>query len=463
MRKLAILMIGCLLYPLQVFADIDWSLDQAESIQGGWERGGNPTIPVCLGADPHGIRRPGKLVNGRCNLAYEDREFSSDPVGILKGTPGEYSWESVNRAKPINWMRFHAGTAGNQDVFICRAKHRKNQIFDRGMHPGEYVGRECRYGYGGRAETVSNILTDGNLGDIESLFLSSFDVLYVPRPVLSDAERRIADAAVSEIEAHWLNKHGFLNIYAPDNEVNDNENPTLFSAEYIFLLRQLGLLTGERRRRYGDWARRAISSIRLEPGLFDRIPEDRTFDRDERCIRHFSRDEQIGLIVIDWAFDYELGFARELYERGERDGWQFENRTWRPNGGEAQRICNKKEQWVSPSNLKVLLERQRTWKFRGLARSASGHDPQAPDVAEIIGGLMITANRDPESTSGKILAHMRGQILLESQIDVIGKSFAVYENHMIDQYGANPLRGLFGIYFQNSNHPIHILVDLYKH
>ncbi|OAD24084.1 hypothetical protein THIOM_000068 [Candidatus Thiomargarita nelsonii] len=55
----------------------------------------------------------------------------------------------------------------------------------------------------------------------------------------------------------------------------DNENPVLFTAEYLFLLDKLGVLRGDLKARYQQKIKQAIAKLQLEPGLFDRYPEDK--------------------------------------------------------------------------------------------------------------------------------------------------------------------------------------------
>ncbi|MBY6164865.1 DUF3421 domain-containing protein [Pseudooceanicola nitratireducens] len=441
---------------------LEWSADisvQTEAIQGGWEEGGSPALRVCRGKDPAGNLRPGKLVSGNCNIVSGGKEVAVPAIGILIAPDSaQYSWEGINDAKPPEMKRFYDKTSGGEPLFVCRAKMREYLVLDKGMHPGELSGMECRFGYGGEAQ----IAHDDEFSDAGVYFNSPYQVLYSPRTPLTDTQISIAEAAISKIDEKWRNQHGFINIYEVNRSSNDNENPTLFTAEYIFLLKQLGLLTGDRRQELKEWAIQAVDKIRVTPGLFVRIPEDRYVDRDIQCTRIFSRDEMTGLIVIDFAFDYELGFAQEIYQRGVESGWLFDNRSWRPDGSIGD-VCTHGE-WHSASSFKAVFDSYRTPKFQGLVAAATGQSVSLPQLSEVIGGLYITQSRDPESTSGKILGMMRAKIFAQSNLPEINKAYAVFENHMYNQYGYQPMVGMFETYFNaRQDHPFHTLVELYDH
>lgn len=439
---------------------IRWSTEpsvQEPAIEGGWEEGGHPKLSVCRGKDTAGLLRPGKLVGNKCNIVTGGREISVTSAGVLVGqSPEQYSWEGINDVKPTGMKRYFDGMSDGKSIFICRAKMRELLILDKGIHPGELNGLECRFGYDGKPQIVH----DDELGDIGTYFHSPYHVLYVPRAPLTNDEKRLAEDAISEIDENWRNKHGFLNIYETNRASNDNENPTLFTAEYIFLLKQLGLLTGERRNEIKRWTLNAVEKLRVAPGLFVRIPEDRYVDRDIQCTRIFSRDEMTGLIIMDYAFDYELGFSKEIYQRGIESGWLFDNRSWRPDGSIGD-VCTHGE-WHSATSIKAVFDSYRTPKFQGLVSAAVNQPVAFPDLVEILGGLYITQNRDPQSTSGKILGMMRAEIFAQRDLPEINKSYAIFKNHMYNQYGNRPLAGMFQTYFNaRRDHPFHTLVQLY--
>lgn len=433
-------------------------LSNHSSVQGGWEEGGQSQLPVCLGRDGNGQLRPGKYLSSRCNIAFGSQELSVHAEEILVANGGQYSWEGVNDGKPSDWMRLWAAKVDGRDAFICRAKHRKFDVLDRGVHPGEMFGLECRYGYNNAVE----IVRDDKFGDIATFVNSPFEVLYVPRQALTAEEMEEILAIVSEVDGRWRDKHGFINITQIDSGDIDNENPVLFTAEYLFLLKKLGVLEGEIRSSYFSWAQAALDDIRLEAGLFDRRPEDKSVDRDSVCVRHFSRDEQIGLVIIDWAFDFQLGLATELFAYGKANDWVFENRAWRQDGSHGEKICHHNE-WLDADGLKAKAQGFRTPKFQGFVSLAARQNISEIQAAEISGGYLITMNRPAQSTSGKILGVLRREVLSHSSNELVGKAIALFENRLYEQYGSSPLKGMYGVYFPNLDHPFHRLVGYYKH
>ena len=433
-------------------------LSNHASVQGGWEESGQPQLPVCLGRDGSGQRRPGKYLKNRCNIPSGGQELSVHTEVILASNGGAYSWEGINDGKPSDWLRLWAAKADGRDTFICRANHRKLGVLDKGVHPGEMFGLECRYGYSGGVEIVK----DDEFGDVTTFVNSPFEVLYVPRSASTTEEKKEILNIVSEVDEQWRDRHGFLNINQIDSDDIDNENPVLFTAEYLFLLKKIGVLEGEIRDSYFSWAQTALDKIRLTSGLFDRRPEDKLADRDNVCVRHFSRDEQIGLIIIDWAFDFELGLAAELFAYGEANGWIFENRAWRRDGSRGEKICHHGE-WLDTDGLEAKAQGFRTPKFQGLVSSATRQNISKVQAAEISGGYLITMNRPAQSTSGKILGILRREILSQSSNDLVGKAIALFENRLYNQYGSSPLKGMYGVYFSNPGHPFHRLVGYYKH
>ena len=204
-----------------------------------------------------------------------------------------------------------------------------------------------------------------------------------------------------------------------------------------------------------------IDALRLESGLFDRYPEDVKANRDKKCIRHFSRDEQIALLAIDHVFQRELGFSQELYEYGRKHkrlaSWHYENRMWRKNGRHVKWVC---EHGKKKDGLAATKYGLRTPKFRGLVKAANNASVDALAVAEIVAGLKITGDRPPGKTSGKILVFLRMEILRKANNKLINKALARFENKMYEKYGQNPLHRLMMIYLKHPEHPIRRLAAL---
>lgn len=440
----------CFPQDLDVWVDPK-SISSASHFEGGWEEDG-VVRSACLAQMQNSEYIAGKLIGTQCNVAQNGIEVATSAKAILSNKNVRLSWEAINNSKPEGWVRVNVGQFEGRDVFACRAKHRDFGLFDKGVHVGTLSGLECRYGYDGQQVVVR----DDPWGDIATLATSPFWVLYREKLDLSGEQKRQIEEAIFEIEGHWLDKHGFLNISKRDSLEIDNENPVLFTAEYLFLLRELGMLEGARRTRYLTWARSAIDKLRLKPGLFDRRPEDKLEDRGNHCVRHFSRDEQIGLLLIDHVFDNELGISKEISEFGRNNNWIFENRSWRADGSIGNKICHHGE-WFDSDSIKAKAQGWRSPKSQGLFIASVDETLDAPHVAEIVGGLAITARRAPNETSGKILAYLRSPILRGANNELVNQAFALFENAMYDQYGAQPFYRLLEIYFKAQDHPIHIL------
>ncbi|OAD19014.1 hypothetical protein THIOM_005373, partial [Candidatus Thiomargarita nelsonii] len=422
--------IALILFSSQAASEISWQpvingQIPPNAIQGGWEANGTP-LPVCR-AYRGNERHPGKVVSGRCNYGYGGRESSSSRYDVLVGQDQEYSWEDIGKSTPPGWYPFAGGHEPGRILYICRAKHRTHFVVDKGVHPGKMVGDHCHYGYGGSEQRASRAA-----------------ILYVKPSKTTSSQQDKIHQIVQEVEKRWFDKHGFmrLNPHAGSKGAEiDNENPVLFTAEYLFILDKLGVLRGELKSRYQQRIKQAIAKLQLEPGLFDRYPEDKYKNRDTVCIRHFSRDEQIGLVVLDKVFDWQLGLARDLVNYGKTHkrlggNWHYENRFWRAEGTPVDWVCHHGEIKKGLAAEKYGI---RTPKFRGLLKMAVGESPDFLAIAEIIGGLKLTARKPVGETSGKILAYLRSAILENSRQHEIKNAVGAFYQEMLFQYGERPL------------------------
>ena len=260
----------------------------------------------------------------------------------------------------------------------------------------------------------------------------------------------IIEEIKSEVEEKWLDPTGFLRLI-PSDEADqdfDNENPSLFTSEYVYLLWKLNALSPE----WDDHrVKQLIDPLRLEPGLFDR----RKGSRD----RHFSRDEQIGLITFDLVFGYRLGFARELYEYGRNQSppYCYQNRNWSSPGKHDRPVFDELGNQISEAELTI--QGLRRPRFRELLRSALGKEPSNQGVTEMAVALQVTADSDHKDTSGKILASLQLDVFREHHwlVDI---AYANFETKLRQSYGKNYLSGLFDIFFLRQDHPIRRLSKL---
>lgn len=260
-----------------------------------------------------------------------------------------------------------------------------------------------------------------------------------PLPNLSQEQKQEVLAIVTEVEKQWLDPYGFMRL-TPDPSKKaeiDNENPVLFTSEYLYLLWRLGMLEGELRERYREKILRMIDLLRLEPGLFNRRPG----KSDEAFERHFSRDEQIGLVTLDRVFDWQLGFARELYNYGQAHHFFYQNRDWSAPGQHHRSAKGEHNSWLE---LKASAYRQP--EFVKYLHLAVGERPNALRQSILQTGLRLSMKKPREETSGKILAYLRFEVLYGKDAgtdNVIRR----YLQKMRTVYGDNPLYKILCIYY----------------
>ncbi|NUM34419.1 MAG: hypothetical protein HUU50_07735 [Candidatus Brocadiae bacterium] len=271
--------------------------------------------------------------------------------------------------------------------------------------------------------------------------------------VLQAPPKDAIEAIVKEVESDWMDQDGFLRLTpTPGQRVErDNENPVLFTGEYVYLLWKLGVLKGELRERYKKHLAEKVGALRLEPGLFNRRPG----QTQEAFERHFSRDEQIGLVAMDMVFDWELGFAKEIYEYGKNNGWCWQNRDWSAPGEHKRKAAGDHN---SPTELYISGLRQP--HFIDYLRVAIKQTPSDFGLKIYRSALALTRGRPREDTSGKLLACLHTQVMRncndQETLDCIEK----FWREMTAMYGANPIHGMMKIYFQHPDHPFLRLSNL---
>lgn len=450
----AMIIAGAILSGSATASELRWVPGQgstvpAGAIEGGVEHDG-PDMPLCRtnkGNDP----RTGKKLADKCNIAYNGTEDRANTFEILVGPSSEYSWQRINSLKPDDMVRMVVGSVDGRYAYACRARHKNQWQQGRGIHPGYMTGMQCKYGFGGREEVMDP--SDGDL-----LYNSKFDVLYVKNNPLTPEQRAGIAAIMQDVEDRWLSPTRYIYLKPktfPDRE-KDVENPTLFLAEYFFILRKLGIYDDPQiRAKHKAWAKTWVDGIRLAPGIFDRKPEDRQRNRDTWCVRHFSRDEQIGLMIMDWVFNRELGLGQELYQYGSNSPkvlglWTYENRFWRTDGNHVDWLCDKGERVGHPESLGYGVRQP---EFSALAKSAVGASIDTNGETGVAVALRFTEGRSPGCSSGKVMAYMRMEIFRASGNDLIQNALARFDNKMLDMYGPNPFASLMEVYFKHPEHP----------
>jgi len=249
------------------------------------------------------------------------------------------------------------------------------------------------------------------------------------------------DEVIDQAMAHWLDETGFLRLNpVGQGPALDNENPVLFTSEFVYMAKEKGSWTPERRETLKNWIKASIDTLEIEPGLYNRRPGD--------FGRHFSRDEHIGLLILDHVFDGELGYCKDLYNYGSLNNWIYQNLNY---GG--RRVFARDGSGREVTKTELDLEGFRQPGFVEMLRLCNGKEASYWGQNAISFALAVTMKRPHRDTSGKILAYFRLNMMKGKgrELDRASKKF---HSHMKKQYKSeNYISELFKIYFKNPEHP----------
>ncbi len=283
------------------------------------------------------------------------------------------------------------------------------------------------------------------------------------RPQLNSRALAEVLEIVKEVDHEWRDRNGFIRqtrIQTPGVPAeSDNQNPTLFTAQYIYLLHKLGVLKGDIRKRYLTWAKAAISELELEPGLFDRKKDDRAKVAKDICsIDHFSRDEQIGLVVMDRAFDWDLGTSKRLLDYGKRNKigplWYYENLSWvgvgQPHRNE---VCHGNQVFSGIEAKKFGIRQP---NFSAFLKVANGGTINPVAKIWFVVAFARTEHEEITETGGKILGLLRAEIMKRSKSSWLRAKVAAFYERMRNDYGDNALHELLKRYHgpKSADHPL---------
>ncbi len=146
-----------------------------------------------------------------------------------------------------------------------------------------------------------------------------------PPANLTPAQQQQVRAIIADAQARWINSYGWLN-YNPGTPQSsyDNENPSLFTGEYLYLLMRLGALTGTEQATWKTNLPKQVALMQLQPGLWDRFGyQPRPVE-----VEMFSHDEGQGLIMLDNLFGYAFGFAKNQQTYGAKYDYVYMNPAW---------------------------------------------------------------------------------------------------------------------------------------
>ncbi len=281
---------------------------------------------------------------------------------------------------------------------------------------------------------------------IKAFNLLLFFHLFIASSILQAAtlSANEVEQIIDEVEALWLGPNGFMRLGPRGGPFEfDNENPILFTSEYLFLLHRLGGLQGKFKERMFHYIEEKVALLRIVPGLFNRRPE--SFER------HFSRDEQIGLIVLDYLFDYQLGYCRELYHYGIKNDWLFDNQGY---GGRV--VYNNQNEMMTALERYLTAKRQPgLTALVSLCASEVNPYPMRPWELRVINmALKITSKRPAHLTSGKILAFLSLEVIKDKSPQIRALRAAFYKKLKLIYNSDYFMYEIFKIYFTHEQHPI---------
>lgn len=127
-------------------------------VPGGFVGGTEKGLPliVCRGPYANGIY-PGKVVNGICDIGFENKEVSLNDYEVLVGSSGQWGPPQSGYAGA-----FVAGGENGGPLFLCQSP------YEGGVHPGKVYNDTCHISYAGR-----------------EVPMQGFDVLYLGVPTVA--------------------------------------------------------------------------------------------------------------------------------------------------------------------------------------------------------------------------------------------------------------------------------------
>ncbi|NUM34416.1 MAG: hypothetical protein HUU50_07720 [Candidatus Brocadiae bacterium] len=283
-------------------------------------------------------------------------------------------------------------------------------------------------------------------------FLNAQNITIHGEEILTQEEYLQVQSIMEEVNKFWCDKHGFMRLTPTQDSVHsiDNENPLLFTAEYMYLLWRLGIIKGNLKEVFAFQLKDMVSLLRLERGLFNRYPG----KTDGAFARHFSRDEQIGLVTLDLIFDWKLGFARELYEYGKAYNFIYQNMDW-SGPGKHDRIVYTDSGKEMPKWMLAAIG-QRMPECIEYFTLAAGNPPNDLFQKLFRVALDLTGTYPPNDMNG-IHGKMRAYLRLEVMYGKNQKSdeeILKFFQRMLDMYGRNHYQEICKIHFKHPNHPI---------
>jgi len=237
------------------------------------------------------------------------------------------------------------------------------------------------------------------------------------------------------VENDWMDSQGFITLNPaswsnPDEKIYDSENQILWTAIYYQFIDELGYLNASDIQHIIS----LIESVKVDEGIFHRHPG---FDE-----RIFSRDEQSAICILDNIINkygkHKLAtWAQGLCNHGVKTGWNYDNRPGK--------------KWT--------IEGLRQYQDVAYFKLMAGNIPHPFEILWAGIALIFTFRKPPEATSSKLLWWYK--------IKSLAKRYPIFKPIKLlthrqykSQYGSNPIKAMFDIYFRQKEHPFHYLIKL---
>lgn len=206
---------------------------------------------------------------------------------------------------------------------------------------------------------------------------------------------------------------------------------------------------------------RVVVNGKIVPGLFARHPDPYKFTSE---FHGLSRDEHAGIAFLCVA-TRDNRVMKDIIDYGKLHNYAYieENPGFDPikEAGGAFFATIKKLIKRKDDPLIKQLSRIRQYNDRSFYKLIAEESPSFFELFQMYIGILMSEYSEREDTSGKIMSFFK----LKS-LELIGhksKLFTLvkylFKKRMISLYGANYMREVVFIYFKDTNHPIHTLID----
>lgn len=118
-----------------------------EAVVGGREFNRSTPLYICRASYRGGVH-PGKVVDGRCNIAWGGQETSFNHYELLMSR-ARLTWTPASNGY-VPHRAIEGGFENGRPLYICQAHYRG------GVHPGKIVGSTCNIPWGGREISLPN-------------------------------------------------------------------------------------------------------------------------------------------------------------------------------------------------------------------------------------------------------------------------------------------------------------------